>query len=617
MDTHKTGAEHPYVDLPPSRYWKTGVAQVDASQLDLGWRPKNPITRDTPVITLGSCFAQHISRSLREHGFRWIDSEPAPSGLPQEKHADDGYGVFSFRTGNIYSAALLKQWIYWATGKTQPSDEVFQDATRYFDPFRPNIPADGFDSVEALRAARATTLAAIKKALGEADLLIFTLGLTEAWVNDEGFVYPMCPGTLRGQFSPTRHRFHNYTCDEIVNDLSETFDHLRKLNPRIRFLLTVSPVPLTATATPQHVLVATTYSKSVLRAVAGQLSNARADVDYFPSYELIATPPVRGRHFEANLRSVKAEGVASVMRQFLDGVAAQHAEAPPAEVPRVDEMQSPTQGAKAGVSTEGPGDEICEEIILETWAHSKRVKSSDAGEAPRFLLVGDSQMGMLANAFDELGVRYAGGGIMHATQWHDLRFTPLPHKPFFVPTIEEARPRWDEAVKSFFDAPGHRKDNSWIISNVGTQSRMLFWIGSLAAWIKRVHGFPPDHDFPDGFTISASDVRNFMHYARNHHMALAHRMTSDGYRVLFVQDPPTLPITTALVKSFETVLDESYTAIGCTVFSTRNWTDAMGGFPEEFKSTEIDPTSGKPDWQHGSPEYYRRLAQELLKITGT
>ena len=39
--------------------------------------------------------------------------------------------------------------------------------------------------------------------------------------------------------------------------------------PKLRILLTVSPVPLTATAGDDHVLLATTYSKSVLRAGRG------------------------------------------------------------------------------------------------------------------------------------------------------------------------------------------------------------------------------------------------------------------------------------------------------------------------------------------------------------
>ena len=43
------------------------------------------------------------------------------------------------------------------------------------------------------------------------------------------------------------------------------------LPQREKCIISVSPVPLIATATNQHALVANTYSKSVLRAAAGEL----------------------------------------------------------------------------------------------------------------------------------------------------------------------------------------------------------------------------------------------------------------------------------------------------------------------------------------------------------
>ena len=88
------------------------------------------------------------------------------------------------------------------------------------------------------------------------------------------------------------------------------------MSPSIRFLLTVSSVPLTATASREHVIPATTYSKSVLRAAAGYLSQTHQDIDYFPSYEIIAAPPSRGAFYEGNLRSIAAGGVDVVMETF-------------------------------------------------------------------------------------------------------------------------------------------------------------------------------------------------------------------------------------------------------------------------------------------------------------
>jgi len=118
----------------------------------------------------------------------------------------------------------------------------------------------------------------------------------------------------------------------VHDDLSAAIAMMRAANPELRIVLTVSPVPLTATATGAHVLVASTYSKSVLRAAAGQLAQEREYVEYFPAYELIASAPSRAVFFERNLRSVSAAGVDFVMRHFFAGMALPARHAPTTEI---------------------------------------------------------------------------------------------------------------------------------------------------------------------------------------------------------------------------------------------------------------------------------------------
>jgi len=136
----------------------------------------------------------------------------------------------------------------------------------------------------------------------------------------------MAPGTLAGEYEPARYRFHNLSYGDILSDLQAFRDRLRSVNPTARILLTVSPVPLTATATNDHVLVATTYSKSVLRAVAGEMAGDFDDVFYFPSYEIISSHPSRGVYFNPDLRSVNQCGVDYVMSHFFTGALAEEFE---------------------------------------------------------------------------------------------------------------------------------------------------------------------------------------------------------------------------------------------------------------------------------------------------
>src|SRR5690606_34270850 len=70
------------------------------------------------------------------------------------------------------------------------------------------------------------------------------------------------------------------------------------------------------TATNQNVVVATSYSKSVLRAVAGQLAESRPYVDYFPSYEIIGSHIMRGSFYNPDMRTVSEVGVNHVMSHF-------------------------------------------------------------------------------------------------------------------------------------------------------------------------------------------------------------------------------------------------------------------------------------------------------------
>lgn len=352
---------NPYQTYPARAFWKTGVAQGNVLEITDLWTPKFPISQAGKVATAGSCFAQHISRAMIANGFTWIDSEPAPDYIPEPQRRKFGYGVFSFRTGNIYTARLLRQWIEAAFGEVTLDDEVWEKDGRFFDPLRPAIEPNGFESAEECLALRAFSLAAIRKALEEAALFVFTLGLTESWRNTAtGLTYAACPGTLAGTFDADIHQFHNLTYPEIFEDMNAVLDVIARHNPDIKFLLTVSPVPLTATAADAHVLPATIYSKSVLRAVAGDLANSRPDTDYFPSFEIISSFPYRGMFYMPNQREVAAAGVAHVMTHFFAGLKKLGFEAAPV--------------AAAGKSPEAPPEEAvetdiqCEEALLEAFA---------------------------------------------------------------------------------------------------------------------------------------------------------------------------------------------------------------------------------------------------------
>ncbi len=342
----------PYRDLPPQAFWKTGVSQ-SPQDLSALYSRKFPIEPATRVATAGSCFAQHISAQLRKRGYNLIDVEPGPPELQPEDAGAFGYNLYSARYGNIYTVRQLWQLVQETYGKYTPGEVVWERDGRYLDALRPGVEPEGLDSPEEVLAHRAHHLRRLRRVFSEADVFIFTMGMTECWVHREsGTVFPTAPETVAGHFDANVYEFRNLGYEDIWTDFTRIRNLLKRRNPNLRFLLTVSPVPLAATASGKHVWPATVYSKSVLRAVAGALSDAYDDIDYFPSYEIIATPFAGQLFYDSTLRTVTPLGVATVMRAFFGD------DGPPTVV----------QVASAGDDEEQP-DPVCEDALLESFAN--------------------------------------------------------------------------------------------------------------------------------------------------------------------------------------------------------------------------------------------------------
>jgi hypothetical protein len=328
------------------------------------YKKKFDISRTDRIVTAGSCFAQHISRHLRSAGFKVADAEPPPKGMAEETARAFGYRLFSARYGNIYTTRQLLKLLQEASGKAIPVNFIWERNGRFFDALRPSVEPEGPASPEEVEIHRRSHVRLVGRMLRKTDVFIFTFGLTEAWVDREsGTVYPTAPGTIAGHYDPDRFAFRNYTFREIYDDFVEVRSILRELRPNIRFVVTVSPVPLTATASSRHVLAATVHSKSTLRAVAGQLEQEFDDVDYFPSYEIITNPAARGGFYRDNLREIDPAGVAAAMHLFMSAHVSDYvADAPPYA------LRAPTDKKTPGQDDDAADEVVCEEMLLEAFA---------------------------------------------------------------------------------------------------------------------------------------------------------------------------------------------------------------------------------------------------------
>jgi len=308
--------QNPYDAKPDYQFWRRSFAGKTAVEVDLVTHPRFAIGAGDRVATAGSCFAQHVSRKLSESGFQFMVTEREPlfsfSG-------EENFGVFSARYGNIYTVRQFKQLFWRAYGLFEPADLYWQrEDGRYVDPFRPFISSAGFAAPDEVVQEREVHLAAVRELFENCDVFILTLGLTEGWESvRDGAVFPLAPGVVGAVGNEADYRFRNFTVTEMEKDLKDVLQRLHAINPKCRVLLTVSPVALIATYERTHVLVATTYSKSVLRVVAETIKRELDYVDYFPSYEMIMGPHGRGAFLEDDLREVRPEGVEYAMTAFV------------------------------------------------------------------------------------------------------------------------------------------------------------------------------------------------------------------------------------------------------------------------------------------------------------
>ena len=349
---------NPYRGLAASQYWRSGVAEVGPGQFDPVTSVKFQITSHDAVSTLGSCFAQHLARHIKDSGLRYMVTEPLLETEEQTEQAAMMATQFSARYGNIYTTRQALQLLDRANG-WETADDVWERNGRYFDAFRPHVRAGGFATIEELRDARMAHLQAAKRVFTESDVVVFTLGLTEAWMSTmDGAVYPTAPGVIAGSQDNSRHVFQNFSYPEVLSDLLNWCQRVREMNSSVRILLTVSPVPLNATYMPRNVWTSTTYSKAVLRAVAGDVATELSYVDYFPSYEIVTSPQAHGKYFEDDLREVTSVGVKHVMRVFDRHYVLRDGTSDPREPTQVRTASKMSDGQKVS-------DVFCDEEFLD------------------------------------------------------------------------------------------------------------------------------------------------------------------------------------------------------------------------------------------------------------
>lgn len=243
----------------------------------------NPkIKRSSKIFTIGSCFARGLERAAHRAGMTAVSRDTRPF------FGEDVVAGFV----NRYNTAAIANELRWASGEEQYSDDFFVEtsASAYIDPHsHPIIAAMPLDKAKDMRS----NLSSYFAQAFDADVITITLGLIESWYDKKaGSTLNLMPAYGRNDnqgrklIDGDRFEFQVMSFEENMRNLQEIYRIIRANNPDCQIVVTVSPVPLSATFSHRDVSIANMMSKSTLRTCAESWIGIHPEIQYFPSYEM-------------------------------------------------------------------------------------------------------------------------------------------------------------------------------------------------------------------------------------------------------------------------------------------------------------------------------------------
>ncbi len=280
---------------------------------DVFYRERFPIiNKSTPVGSAGSCFARAIAHQLQMSGFNYVvEEDDLPRDFKLEKLTNSPFRVSPARVGNLFNTPSMRQMVERGFGYWQPEYILAENNGQLFDPFRTSNAL--YKDYKGFIEDYNTHNKALSNALMKCDVFILTLGLTEAWYFAHSERYT---SVSPHKIEPSLLRQKNLTLEENIQELEQLYSIYKKHKPNIKFIISVSPIPLNKTFSKKnHVVSATCLSKSILRVAANEFAqNHPQDVFYLPSYETIMYGCENP--WESNKRHVNPEAVKRVMQLF-------------------------------------------------------------------------------------------------------------------------------------------------------------------------------------------------------------------------------------------------------------------------------------------------------------
>ncbi len=235
------------------------------------------IRKTDKIFTLGSCFAHRIADVLRERGM------------------DTNHLEVSETVNTTFANRSLFEFLMGA-----------QDCAEFWR-----------EELDRRKQEPATILGRLK----EAAAVIYTLGVCPAFFDrTTGAFVPHSVSTLKTRDFAQSNIYRMTTVEENVSNMGAILDMLSRLAPAAKVVITLSPVPLSATFESDSAVVSDCISKSTLRVAAAEICALR-NVLYWPSFEMIKwVSPHRAPFFggdDGNSAHISDEIVRAVVDAFI------------------------------------------------------------------------------------------------------------------------------------------------------------------------------------------------------------------------------------------------------------------------------------------------------------
>lgn len=224
---------------------------------------------NSQIVTIGSCFADVMGRRL----------------------TDNKLSVLNNPFGTVFNPISISKLLTMALYGTSPDENryVEREGIWFHYDFHSSLWANSRDE---LYNKLENCLSQTAEAIRNADFLLLTLGSAIVYRHIEtGNVVANCHKMPNALFEK-----YLYNIDHLRDDLTCSLKILRKANPKLNVVLTVSPVRHTRDTLPLN-----SVSKSMLRVIAHELTIWNHWVTYFPAYELMMDDLRDYRFYEVDM----------------------------------------------------------------------------------------------------------------------------------------------------------------------------------------------------------------------------------------------------------------------------------------------------------------------------